>query len=247
MKEWEILLRLVAAVAIGCVIGIERERKNRPAGMRTHVLVCVGAATIALLESLLLADTIRINAASPASGVAQNMGRISAQVVSGIGFLGAGTMMVTRHNQIKGLTTAAGLWSAAGVGLAVGIGFYEAAVTATVAIYVTLTVLHALEARVNRKTRVLEIYVEIQDSVPFRKVIGDIRALKVAIDDIQLQEDGALDDGIKGYVMCLKSAHRRDHIQFIEDVLDIDGDCGGFNLQWAWSSCIVAGRSAGKE
>ena len=207
-----VIVRIFTAVVIGGIIGIERSIKNRPAGLRTYMLVSVGACLIMLTNQYIYQMT----------GTGDPM-RLGAQVVSGIGFLGAGTIMVTRHNQIKGLTTAAGLWSAAGVGLAVGIGFYEAAVTATVAIYVTLTVLHALEARVNRKTRVLEVYVEIQDSVPFRKVIGDIRALKVAIDDIQLQEDGALDDGIKGYVMCLKSAQRRDHIQFIEDVMAIDG------------------------
>ena len=207
-----VIVRIFSAVVIGGIIGIERSIKNRPAGLRTYMLVSVGACLIMLTNQYIYQMT----------GTGDPM-RLGAQVVSGIGFLGAGTIMVTRHNQIKGLTTAAGLWSAAGVGLAVGIGFYEAAVTATFAIYITLTLLHALEARVNRKTRVLEVYLEIQEHVPFRKIISDIRGLDVAIDDIQLQEDGALDDGIKGYVMCLKSAKRRDHIQFIEDVLEIDG------------------------
>ena len=207
-----VVVRIFCAVVIGGIIGIERSIKNRPAGLRTYMLVSVGACLIMLTNQYIYQLT----------GTGDPM-RLGAQVVSGIGFLGAGTIMVTKHNQIKGLTTAAGLWSAAGVGLAIGIGFYEAAITATVAIYVTLTVLHALEARVNRKTRVLEVYVEVQDRVPFRKVISDIRGLGVAIDDIQLQEDGSQGDGIKGYVMCLKSAKRRDHLLFVEDVLAIDG------------------------
>ena len=207
-----VILRIFSAVVIGGIIGIERSIKNRPAGLRTYMLVCVGACLIMLTNQYIF----------QLSGTGDPM-RLGAQVVSGIGFLGAGTIMVTKHNQIKGLTTAAGLWAAAGVGLAIGIGFYEAAITATLAIYITLTVLHAVEARVNRKTRVLEVYVEVADSVPFRKVMADIRGLGVAIDDIQLQEDGGQDDGIRGYVMCLKSLRRRDHLQFVDAVQQIEG------------------------
>ena len=207
-----VILRIFSAVVIGGIIGIERSIKNRPAGLRTYMLVCVGACLIMLTNQYIY----------QLSGTGDPM-RLGAQVVSGIGFLGAGTIMVTKHNQIKGLTTAAGLWAAAGVGLAIGIGFYEAAITATFTIYITLTVLHAVEARVNRKTRVLEVYVEVADSVPFRKVMADIRGLDVAIDDIQLQEDGGQDDGIRGYVMCLKSPRRRDHLQFVDAVLQIEG------------------------
>ena len=96
MTWWEMVIRLVVAVTVGCIIGIERERKNRPAGMRTHVLVCVGAATIAILESMLIHDTMSLNAANERTGIAVSVGRISAQVVSGIGFLGAGTIFVSQ-------------------------------------------------------------------------------------------------------------------------------------------------------
>ena len=96
MTWWDMCIRLVVAVTVGCIIGIERERKNRPAGMRTHVLVCVGAATIAILESMLIHDTISLNAMNERAGIAVSVGRISAQVVSGIGFLGAGTIFVSQ-------------------------------------------------------------------------------------------------------------------------------------------------------
>ena len=115
MTWWEITLRLLLAVTVGCVIGIERERKNRPAGMRTHVLVCVGAATIALIECMNIADTISLNMNYPSTGIAVSYGRITAQVVSGIGFLGAGTIFISQK-KIAGLTTAASLWNAAGNG-----------------------------------------------------------------------------------------------------------------------------------
>lgn len=207
-----VVIRIVCAVVVGGIIGIERSIKNRPAGLRTYMLVCVGACLIMLTNQYIYQMT----------GTGDPM-RLGAQVVSGIGFLGAGTIIVTKHNQIKGLTTAAGLWSAAGVGLSLGIGFYEAAFTAAIAIYVTLTVLHVLEAKVNRKTRVLEVYIELQDTLPLREFIRDIRSLNVDIEDIQFEQDATVDSGVRAFVLTLKSTHRRDHIQFMEDIRGIDG------------------------
>lgn len=143
MAWWESGLRLILAVVIGCVIGIERERKNRPAGMRTHVLVCVGAALIAIMESLMIADTVSLNMHNPNSGLAVNYGRISAQVVSGIGFLGAGTIFIAQK-KIAGLTTAASLWNAACLGLAVGMGYYAIAIAGCVIVMITLTLLQRM-------------------------------------------------------------------------------------------------------
>lgn len=141
MTWWETGLRLMLAVFIGCVIGIEREKKNRPAGMRTHVLVCVGAAIIAIVECMMLADTMTINLNKGSdTGVALNFGRMSAQVISGIGFLGAGTIFISQK-KIAGLTTAASLWNAACLGLAVGMGYYAIAIAGCVIVMVTLTLL----------------------------------------------------------------------------------------------------------
>lgn len=141
MTWWEAGLRLVLAVIIGCVIGIERERKNRPAGMRTHVLVCVGAAIIAIVESLMIADTITLNLNNPNNtGIGVSYGRLSAQVISGIGFLGAGTIFISQK-KIAGLTTAASLWNAACLGIAIGMGYYLIAVAGCVIVMVTLTLL----------------------------------------------------------------------------------------------------------
>ena len=110
-----VLVRIIVSFVLGGMLGMERGLKQRPAGLRTYMLVCVGACMIMLTNQYVVqvypgGDPVRMGA----------------QVVSGIGFLGAGTIIVTRHNQIKGLTTAAGLWAAAAVGLATGIGFYEA-------------------------------------------------------------------------------------------------------------------------
>lgn len=114
-----LLLRIAAAVFIGAMIGIDREIKNRPAGMRTHVLVCVGAALVSLIEQQTIAAVLLLNQGSM---VGVSMGRITTSVVSGVGFLGAGTIFMSEH-KISGLTTAASLWCTACIGLAVGSGF----------------------------------------------------------------------------------------------------------------------------
>ncbi len=117
MPWYEIVIRVLLAVLVGCIIGAEREHQHRPAGLRTHILVCVGAALVAVLESL--------NAASfgETPGVSVSFGRMSAQVISGIGFLGAGTIFMA-SKKIAGLTTAASLWCTACLGLAAGMGHY---------------------------------------------------------------------------------------------------------------------------
>ena len=147
MSWWEQGLRLLLAVFIGCVIGIERERKNRPAGMRTHVLVCVGASIIAIMESLMIADTITLNMNNASTGIAISYGRISAQVISGIGFLGAGTIFISQK-KIAGLTTAASLWNVACLGLAVGMGYYTISIAGCAIVIITLSLLQRL-VRVN--------------------------------------------------------------------------------------------------
>ena len=140
MPWWESGLRLLVATCIGCVIGIERERKNRPAGMRTHVLVCVGACIIAVMECYITEHVVALNAANPGSGINVSMGRVIAQVVSGIGFLGAGTIFISQK-KIAGLTTAASLWNAACLGLAIGMGYYALAVAGCAIVLITLTLL----------------------------------------------------------------------------------------------------------
>lgn len=135
----EILTRLVMAIGISGVIGFDREHKNRPAGIRTHMLVCVGACIIALVQKEIGYDALNIALANPKlTGVVRaDDARLIAQVVSGIGFLGAGTIMV-QHRTIRGLTTAASLWAVAGLGLAVGMGNYLVATMSALMVLVVL-------------------------------------------------------------------------------------------------------------
>ena len=132
-----VLMRIGVAVVIGAVIGIEREIKNRPAGMRTHVLVCVGAALVSLIESQTVADVVALGNAS----IGVSMGRITTSVVSGVGFLGAG-MIFVRNQTISGLTTAAGVWATAGIGMTIGAGLYFLGVAATLLIVAAQMTLH---------------------------------------------------------------------------------------------------------
>lgn len=140
MAWWESCLRLLLSVVIGCVIGIERERKNRPAGMRTHVLVCVGATLVAVMEQMMIADIMSLSLLPGGTGIGISFGRLSAQVISGIGFLGAGTIF-TSQKKIAGLTTAASLWAVACLGLAIGMGYYLLAAAGCILVMVTLTLL----------------------------------------------------------------------------------------------------------
>lgn len=157
------LLRIVVAIAIGTIIGVEREYKNRPAGMRTHVLVCLGACTVALLESSFIADVT--NAAAVSSAVTYSFGRLSAQVISGIGFLGAGTIF-TAQRKIVGLTTAASLWCVACLGLAVGYGYYFIAAVGCVCVIAVLMVMQRI-VHVNTVKKVEVTFVHRIESMQF--------------------------------------------------------------------------------
>lgn len=120
----EIVIRLVLSVIVAAIIGYDCEHKNWPAGIKTHILVCVGACLIALLQKKIGYDAIQLALAEPkvAGIIRADEARLIAQVVSGIGFLGAGIILV-QHRIVLGLTTAASLWAIAGIGLALGMGY----------------------------------------------------------------------------------------------------------------------------
>jgi putative Mg2+ transporter-C (MgtC) family protein len=144
MELTELVIRILLAMALGGLIGLEREIRDRAAGFRTHVLVCVGSAAFTIASAYGF-DAWMTTA--DASVVRLDPGRIAAQIVSGIGFLGAGAII--RHGvSVRGLTTAAGLWAVAAVGLAVGIGMYALAITTTLTVVLSLSGLHLIEHRV---------------------------------------------------------------------------------------------------
>lgn len=149
---WSVLFRLVLATVIGGTIGSERGRHGRAAGLRTHILVCLGSA-IAVMVGIYSVQTL---------GLSGDPLRVSAQVISGIGFLGAGTILTRNHAHVTGLTTAAGLWATACVGLAVGVGFYVGSIAAWVVIMLTITVFTKLE-RGSKRMHFDTYYLELDD------------------------------------------------------------------------------------
>ena len=149
-----VCVRLLLAMAFGGTIGFERGIRQRAAGLRTHMLLCVGAASTMLVSQYIYAS---YGVGDPA--------RLSAQVISGIGFLGAGTIIVTRRNQIKGLTTAATLWATACMGLAVGVGFYECALAMYVILIFILLLVNVVDTKYLKIPTSTALYLEVGWSV----------------------------------------------------------------------------------
>jgi putative Mg2+ transporter-C (MgtC) family protein len=141
----EYLSRIALAFVLGAAIGLERERQPRPAGLRTHTLVSVGSALIILVSTYGFEDVIGT------SGVVLDPSRVAAQVVSGIGFIGAGTI-ISQTDRVRGLTTAASLWSVAAIGLAAGAGLYIPAIATTVIVLIVLVPFKYVEEHVFHRT-----------------------------------------------------------------------------------------------
>ena len=187
----ELLERLLMAAILGSVIGFERERLNWAAGLRTHMLVCVGASLIMLVSIFGFSDVLG------QKDVTLDPSRVAAQVVSGIGFLGAGAILL-RGEVVRGLTTAASLWSVAGIGLAVGGGMYTAAIGATIIILIILAGIKPLERRFisTRQQRSIHLLVN-RGSVPLgtiHRLLGNDSARVKQFISQPSEEDPELDD-----------------------------------------------------
>lgn len=131
MQQWEFVLRIVLGVILGCCIGFERKNRNKMAGIRTHAIVALGSALMIIISKYGFYDIANYDAS-----------RVAAQIVSGVGFLGAGIIFVRNNNSVSGLTTAAGIWATAGVGMAAGAGQYFIAVSSTILLVLLQVILH---------------------------------------------------------------------------------------------------------
>jgi len=173
-----VILRLLTAALLGSFVGIEREKKKRAAGLRTHVLVCLGSALVMVLSEYLFNAYRGLTNVDPA--------RLGAQVISGIGFLGAGTI-IKQGVSVKGLTTAASLWATACIGLAAGAGFYTAAVVAAVIVFVTLRTLSKFE---NKEKALTGISVKIENRPgKLGEVASFIGKMGANINNVEIEED----------------------------------------------------------
>ena len=157
VREWSLLslmIRMLTALLVGIIIGINRSVKHRGAGIKTHTLVCLGASII-----MAMGQYLYIHFPSEV-----DIARLGAQVVSGVGFLGVGTIIVTGKRQVRGLTTAAGLWTCACIGLAAGIGFVEGVIICLVLVIFTYSVLDQLDSTLRKKSKNLDFYIEFDNN-----------------------------------------------------------------------------------
>ncbi len=171
-----VLTRLLLAVVCGGLIGIEREVKRRPAGFRTHILICLGAAVTTLTSQYLYLVL----------GLYTDVARLGAQVVAGIGFIGAGTIIVTNRRRVKGLTTAAGLWTSAIIGLVCGAGYVEGAVFATLMVLLAELVLVKLEYRFARKLTDTNLYIEYYKAETIEIIVHNLREHHVKMSGLEI-------------------------------------------------------------
>lgn len=204
MNLVSVIVRITLAMLLGGITGLERGKQGRAAGMRTHILVCLGA-TLTTMIGFFAAETL---------GYSNDPLRIAAQVVSGIGFLGVGTILIKGRFQITGLTTAAGLWCTAAVGLALGAGFFEGAIFAFLAALLTITIIHRLEYTINKKYRRFGIYVEICGDKNVRDTINKITSL-YRISDVQVTSPRS---GTVGNVGIEANVHNK-HADLTPDIV----------------------------
>lgn len=171
-----VAVRMCLAVICGGIIGMEREYKRRPAGFRTHILICLGAAMTTMTSQFLY---LYMNYFT-------DMARLGAQVVAGMGFIGAGTIIVTRRQRVKGLTTAAGLWTAAIVGLCLGGGFYEGGIFATILILLAELIFSKLEYRMLENAPEINLYMEYMDRACLENVLKLYRELDLKVLNLEI-------------------------------------------------------------
>lgn len=191
-----LLLRLTLAYFLGGLIGLERERKQRPAVFRTNMLVCTGAALTMLLgQYVSLMLDVQWNSVAALTGTRTDVSRFGAQVINGVGFLGASTVIVINRNKTKGLPMAAGLWSSACMGLAIGAGFYEAAIVAFLVILFSVRVLPHVESLIALSSRNLMLYLEFNTADEMTGIIQAIKNMNVRITEADFDR-GKMTSGI---------------------------------------------------
>lgn len=219
LTDWtpkNVLLRMAAAFLLGALIGIDRGVKRRGGGARTDAAVCLGAAMVMLTAQYM--DLLFTGST--------DISRMASQVVSGVGFLGAGSIIVSRH-QVKGLTSAAGVWICACIGLAAGIGFVDGAVIATAILVIGLHLLPLIESKIYQHTRYVTLYVEAEDSRTAAALLHKLKTDGCIIDMYNLERPGAGGQSytILSTVRIPKKLHKDsylDSLSLMEGILSVD-------------------------
>ncbi|MCG1011435.1 MgtC/SapB family protein [Tepidanaerobacter sp. GT38] len=208
----ELTIRLALSILLGGVIGLERETINKPAGFRTHILVCLGSTIVMLVSLFIFTEFKGLTNVDP--------GRIPAQVISGIGFLGAGTIIIEGAN-VKGLTTAASLWTVAAIGLAVGVGFYYGAILATFLILLTLITFNRLEAVLLKKQYLQPLKLIVEDQPGQLGKIGlCLGEMNISIRDVKIEN---IEEGKLLITLMIRKINSLEFEEMKQKFLQIDG------------------------
>ena len=218
-----VFIRLILALILGGLIGLDRALRHRPAGPRTYALVCVGAAlTMVLSQYEYVMLTTDWAPMAEAVGLKTDVSRFGAQVINGIGFLGAGTVIATNQQKVKGLTTASGLWASACLGLVIGSGFYEAAIFEFLLILVTMWLLRPLEEVIIERSRNINIYVEFRSIADMDEILKTIKDQDINIFDMDIHHGKEQIVQKPNAVLYLRMPHRAPHHELITLLSDLD-------------------------
>ncbi|HOT22188.1 MAG TPA: MgtC/SapB family protein [Sedimentibacter sp.] len=196
----------------GGIIGLERSRKNRPAGFRTYMIVCLSSALVMMTNQYIYNN---FSGSDPA--------RLGAQVISGIGFLGAGTIMITSRNQIKGLTSAAGLWASACLGLAIGVGFYSGAVIVALIVFIIITFFKKIDYMLTSNNRIINIYTSFKSIEQLDKFIIFCNLSDFKVRNIEITKDTIPHEISVIAIITLEAKERINHVDVIQKLNSFEG------------------------
>lgn len=204
--------RVALAVIIGGIIGLERGMKNQPAGSRTYMVVCLGACVVMMTNQYIYHV---FQTGDPT--------RLGAQVVSGIGFLGAGTILVTKNSRIRGLTSAAGLWASACIGLAVGIGFYEGAIAAGVTVLLIMTIFRKLDNMVQKRSKYMRLYINFDSANALNGFMEQCKQEDIIVNDAQITKIKGEEHNEVIAVLSVKYKIKMEHSRMLADFAKMEG------------------------
>lgn len=219
-----VVLRILCAMAVGGIVGLDRERKGRAAGFRTYMLVALGAALTVMLGQYLsvMLETVWADKVAEL-GLKTDVVRFGAQVINGVGFLGAGTIIVTGRQQVKGLTTAAGLWASACLGLAIGAGFYECVFIGFVLILVCMKLLPKIEDFVTSKALNMNIYISMDSVECLGNIINCFKESNFRILDADIEKEEHATITQINAVLSVKMTERHPHTEILAKLSTLDG------------------------
>ena len=218
----ETVLRILIAALCGGIVGIERGRKHRPAGFRTHMIVCMGAALTMVLSTYLCAMLTGHWSVDVPDASRTDVSRFGAQVINGIGFLGAGTIIITGRQQIKGMTTAAGLWASACMGLAIGAGFYTAAAFGCLFIVLTIVFFSKFESFILSHSRNVNIYIEFEHTDDILTIISNLKRLNVRIFDVEITKAKYSENKVPHAIISMRLPKKMPHTDIFASLSGIE-------------------------